>query len=82
MEYVADWITRRMAYLDENVFAIVILRGDANDDGKLNIDDVTSLINHLLNNEPVNETNADVDADGYIDISDVTQLINILLNGN
>ena len=82
MEYIADWITRRMAYLDENVFAIVILRGDANDDGKLNIDDVTSLINHLLNNEPVNETNADVDADGYIDISDVTQLINILLNGN
>ena len=81
MEYVTDWITRRMAYLDENVFVRNILLGDVDDDGNININDVTTLINYLLtDNEIINETNADVDEDGIINIADVTSLIYILLN--
>lgn len=60
----------------------VIIPGDVNDNGSVNIDDVTALINHLLNNDmPVNEANADVDHDGKLGIGDVTTLINMLLTG-
>lgn len=60
------------------------LLGDANDDGKVNIEDVTTLINYLLKGyvTPFNAVNADVDEDGSINIADVTALINLLLKGN
>lgn len=59
-----------------------IIPGDVNDNGSVNIDDITALINHLLNNDmPVNEANADVDNDGKLGIGDVTTLINMLLTG-
>ncbi len=59
-----------------------IIPGDVNDNGSVNIDDITALINHLLNNDmPVNEANADVDHDGKLGIGDVTTLINMLLTG-
>ncbi|MBQ9575349.1 MAG: leucine-rich repeat protein, partial [Muribaculaceae bacterium] len=53
--------------------------GDVNGDGKINIDDVTALINHLLKQTPV-EGNADVDDNGRANIDDVTTLINMLLH--
>lgn len=61
---------------------LVVLTGDVNDDGNINIDDVTLLINYLLNNDAVqiNQANADIDSDGAINISDVTMLIQKLLN--
>ncbi len=57
-----------------------VLLGDANDDGLVNIADVTTLIDYLLGREPAtfNEVNANVNGGG-IDISDVTTLIDILL---
>ena len=67
-------------------FTVVVnqaLRGDVNMDGKVNIADVTDLINYLLsdNAEGLNLWAADVDASGNINISDVTTLINNLLSG-
>ena len=58
------------------------LTGDVNNDGNVNIDDVTSIINYLLSSDSsqVQITNADIDGDGDITISDVTALIGILLN--
>ena len=58
--------------------------GDVNGDGNVNISDVTTLINYLLNGDPtgVNLLAADVNQDGNINISDVTSLINMLLNGS
>ena len=57
-----------------------ILLGDANDDGEVNIADVTTLIDYLLGSElpRFNEVNANVNG-GPIDISDVTALIDMLL---
>ena len=57
------------------------LTGDVNDDGKVNIGDVTDLINYLLsgNASAINLAAADVNGDGKIKIDDVTNLINILL---
>lgn len=58
--------------------------GDVNGDGKVSIDDVTTLIDYLLsgNITPFNVVNADVDEDGSITIADVTALIDLLLSGN
>ena len=58
--------------------------GDVDNSGKINISDVTALINYLLSGdtEDLNLLAADVDGDGKINISDVTALINLLLSGN
>ena len=56
----------------------LVLRGDVNTDGQVNISDVTNLIDILLNGTPGGPT-ADVNADSQVNISDVTYLIDILL---
>jgi len=60
-----------------------VLPGDVNGDTARNIQDVTVLINYLLNGttEGVNLANADVDGNTIINIQDVTALIGFLLNG-
>lgn len=57
------------------------LTGDANDDGKVSIEDVACLIDYLLSNysTPINTANADIDGDGAITITDLTELIDNLL---
>ena len=65
-----------------SLVAPVIVPGDVNGDGKVNISDVTMLVNLVLNGDP-NPSNypaADYDGNGTIDISDVTRLINYVLN--
>lgn len=57
--------------------------GDVNDDGMVNIADVTRLIDYLLDNgntADFNENAADVNGDADINIADVTALIDRLLN--
>ena len=80
-EYLSDWLRRRIAFLDTHTFAC--LRGDADDNGELTIDDLTAIINYLLSgklNDDFNQVNADVDANNIINIEDVTSLISILLS--
>ena len=61
--------------------SLVGLTGDVNDDGTVNIGDVTDLIDYLLSNDStlINTANADIDGDGNINITDVTELIDYLL---
>ena len=59
--------------------------GDVNNDGFINVGDVTALISHLLANdvedsETFNSENADINRDGSWSVSDVTALINLVLN--
>ena len=80
LQYLCDWLRRRIAYLDTHTFAC--RRGDVNNDGDVNIADVTTLINYLLSNgtaETVDQVNSDVNADNQIAIGDVTSLINLVL---
>lgn len=53
------------------------LIGDVNNDGKVNIADVTDLIDHLLTNDT--NKSYDVNGDGNVNIEDVTALIDMLL---
>ena len=80
MDYVAGWIRQRLAYLDENVFVTMQpVMGDVNDDGSVDIQDVTILIGHILNGDVIDEENADIDQNSAIDIDDVVQVIQIVL---
>ena len=54
--------------------------GDVNGDGKVSIDDVTDLIQMLL--EGTSSAAADVDGNGKVNIDDVTALISQLLSHN
>ena len=64
------------------VSEVVGMRGDVNDDGYVDVSDVSALIDHLLNGAAVNEDNADCDVSGSVDVSDVSVLIDYLLNGS
>lgn len=57
-----------------------ILQGDVNGDGKVDISDVTNLIDVILNGGE--SPGGDVNGDGRVDISDVTRLIDVILNGS
>ena len=55
------------------------IKGDVNGDGKVNVSDVTTLINMILGVIEKNEQRADINGDGKINVSDVTALINLIL---
>ena len=55
------------------------LTGDVNGDGKVNVSDVSALINMIMSITPMNQTLADVNGDGKVNVSDVSALINIIL---
>ena len=55
--------------------------GDVNDDGHVNIADVTALIDILLSGAVAPDA-ADVNGDNNVTIADVTALIDMLLSGN
>jgi hypothetical protein len=86
------WTDNRLYYTDGTEFVIPGsepqgLRGDVNNDGGVNISDVTTLINHLLSGDTTSgdgysHDNADCNLDGGVNISDVTTLINYLLSNN
>ena len=46
----------------------------------MNVTDVTTFENIILNGETANLELADINADGKVDVSDVTALINFILN--
>ena len=53
--------------------------GDVNGDGKINVSDVSALINMILDFTPKDPERADINGDGRVNVSDVTALINIIL---
>ena len=62
---------------------IADLRGDVTGDGEIDINDVTALINYVLNGDAssINLAVANCNLDNTVDINDVTALINFLLKG-
>ena len=82
LNYLCNWIRRRVNYLDHHTFAFFI-PGDADADGSVTISDVTVIIDYLLSGDGsmINVNNADVDGDDCITIMDVTALIDMLLVG-
>ena len=80
----AEWLRARAMAVYERIKAgATTLPGDLNDNGKLDIDDVTMLIDYLLSGgSDINPIAADVDQSGNVSIDDVTTLIDLLLSGS
>ena len=57
-----------------------VLRGDANGDGKVDIDDATFVTNIILGTEDATEA-ADVNNDGTVNMPDAMFIVNKILNG-
>ena len=53
--------------------------GDVNGDGRVNVSDVSALINMILGLTTMDNDRADVNGDGRVNVSDVSALINIIL---
>ena len=75
------------AYLDYTVTQgteVVGKPGDANEDGKVDVNDVTTIINYILqkNPTPFNFNNANVNGDETVDVMDVTLIIDMILHPN
>lgn len=64
--------------------AALIMAGDVDGDARVNIDDLTALIDYLLTgkSDGLNLSNADCYVDGRVNIDDLTALIDYLLNGS
>jgi hypothetical protein len=60
------------------------LKGDVNHDGKVDVADVTTLVDYILGNTPqgFDASNCNVNEDTKIDVGDVTSLVDIILNSN
>ena len=75
--YRADWLWGQFTHI---VPFIGAGPGDINGDGVIAVNDVTGLIDQLLNGEEL-PAYADVNGDGVINIKDITALIDQLLGG-
>lgn len=79
----------RLFFIDGSKFVLpgtpgTLLRGDVNNDGLIKVNDITTLIGHLLSQDlddsfEFNSHNSDTTGDGQLGINDVSVLINYLL---
>ena len=75
-----DFIINRFTWMDNKLgFNGILLPGDVNDDGIINISDVTIIIDYLTGNTSEITAAADFNEDGTIDITDVTEVIDYIL---
>ena len=76
-----DTVTENAAHITINFEeGTTMQQGDLNGDGKVNIGDVTFLINKLLNTDENGDSPVvDVDGNGQMNIVDVAKLIDIIL---
>ena len=57
----------------------LLIIGDVNLDGRVNVSDVTELVNMILGVVEMEPLLADIDGNGKVNVSDLTALINIIL---
>ena len=76
-------IWKKFTNIVEVDFPTEVLRGDVNNDGHVNLGDVSALINYLLtqNASNINLEGADASQDGMVNVADVSALISYLLSG-
>lgn len=65
-----------------NLSGTVVVPGDVNGDGSVNVTDVTALVNMILGVIPKDTARGDIDGNGTVNVSDVTALVNIILGIN
>ena len=85
-EYLTEWFTRRMNYLDNTRFDIGSLskKGDVNGDDETDIADAIAIVNYLLNKPSTTflQSAADVNDDDIINVNDAIAVLNIIVKKN
>ena len=66
------------AYVINYEVPSALIPGDVNNDGEVDVRDITALIDIIMNS--IDSPLADVNADGDIDVRDITALIDIIMN--
>ncbi|HKC24553.1 MAG TPA: dockerin type I domain-containing protein, partial [Thermoanaerobaculia bacterium] len=61
--------------------AAAAAKGDANGDGKVDVNDVFALVNYLYSHGSAPVGSGDVNGDGKTDVADVFYLVNYLFGG-
>ena len=68
--------------MTEKIPIIPVLRGDANQDGKIDILDLVAIIDYIVSDTfPTSFTNANADGDGTVDILDLVWVIDRIVGG-
>ena len=75
----SDWVLYDIREEGDVVKFKVKRDGDVNGDGKVNVSDVTTLVNMILGVIAKDMDAADLNGDSKVNVSDVTTLINIIL---
>jgi len=83
LDYLRDWWTRHINYLDNNIF-IPFTMGDVNFDYQVDLRDIIDLIDSILcgESDKINEVRADMNGDKMISISDVCHIIDLILSSS
>ena len=76
--YPKRYIWDSSSLLTTGVLKVTALRGDANGDGEINVNDITKLASIILTGEEYTEA-ADANADGTINVNDITAIAEMIL---
>lgn len=83
VNYLKQWISQRISWMDEQLGydPSALAPGDVNGDGKVDVADVSALINHVLGRvvDPFIVDVADINGDSKVDVADVSALIMMVL---
>ena len=79
LDYVKNWYCRNYNWLCD--YWKVMMKGDANNDGKVDAVDIVEIVNYILNSpsKSFNEGNAKVNSDDIIDDKDVKTVVDIIM---
>ena len=87
--YNANYVDKTFARIDGGMsapgyFSRLLLKGDVNDDGLIDMVDVVAMVNYILGtpSESFVTMAADLNSDGEIDVFDATQLVSMILAKN
>ena len=67
-----------LLYIDNVRLLVKQMKGDVNEDGKVDINDVVAVINHMAGTANWRYANVNEDAENSVDINDVVAIINIM----
>ncbi len=65
---------------ENHIWREIPVAGDVNGDGKINVTDITTLVNMILGVIPKNMESGDINGDGKLNVTDVTALVNLILS--
>ena len=76
-----EWLRHRTLFIYDKLSQEHIMPGDVNEDGNVDIEDITALISHVLAGAGnINMHTEDINGDNIVDIDDISLLISMVLS--